>query len=70
MTHNESRTISQALEDNCRRGGYLLACVRTLAVTYPPLQWDSLRLKLQVMGYYGGYPLEAIQRNFEKARAA
>jgi hypothetical protein len=70
MTLDESREISRILESNCRSGGYLLACVKTLAATYPLLSWDSLAFKLKVMGYYGGYPLEAIRRNFEAVRAA
>lgn len=68
MTYEESRQISRILESNCRNGGYLLACVRTLAHEYPTLSWDSLRLKLTVMAYYGGYPLSAIEHNFNAVR--
>lgn len=70
MTYQESRQITRTLEDNCRRGRYLLACVRTIAREYPGLSWDSLRSKLAVMGYYGGYPLSAIERNFNAVREA
>jgi hypothetical protein len=68
MTLDQSREISRRLENNCRRGGYILPCVKTLAAEYADLTWDALKNKLVVMAYYGGHGLETIRRNFEAGR--
>jgi hypothetical protein len=68
MTIERSRQISTILEINCRRGGYILPCVKLLAYEHPELTWDALRHKLVCMAYYGGHHIDTIRRSFEAGR--
>lgn len=68
MTTTEHRELMRDLEYSCRHGGYILPMVKGLRRQYPSLDWPTLRLKLQVMAYYGGHPLATIEGHFNAGR--